>query len=70
MSGFVFKVMELQPCCGRIVHQCMFISAFADHALKKVADLASAHPGVAYELVKTNVFSGTSVVVDTYRVER
>lgn len=70
MSEIVFKVYEVKPCCGRIVRNCLFISVFADHAIEEAADLATAHPGVLYQVIKKNVFTRVEVIVDEYRVER
>lgn len=69
MLGKVFKVYEVKPCCGRIVQKCLFISVYADHAIEKAADLATAHPGVLYQVIKENVFTCVKVIVDEYRVE-
>lgn len=70
MSGIVFKVYEVKPSGGRMVQRCVFMSAFADKAIEKAADFASAHPGFMYQLCKANVFTLVEVVLDSYKVER
>ena len=70
MSGIIFKVYEVKPSGGRMVHRCVFMSAFADHAIVKAADFALSHPGVSYQLCKANVFTLVEVVLDSYKVER